>query len=442
MEENVVNKKLLSLSLLVTLLFVLLTLSISAQTIDWRQFEGETINLLMNKHTYTNSITEHTDEFTELTGIKVNLYALSEQQFFEKQKMVLGTGSDEYDITMIGPLFVWAYKNYLESLNPFIADPTLTEPTWDEDDFFQGLMASNSLGDELLAVPTMAEGYIFHYRKDLFDKYGLTVPTTMDEWIDTTIKLKEALDKDGKQDMDALALRGVRGPGTVLLVPLCLLHAAGGRDFDENLKCVMNSDISVKVHEDYIKLVKAGCSKDWSNYDWYDVKDAITSGRAASGGDCNFFAAEQWNSEDSKVVGKMAYALLPGVEVSNTWTWGLALAKESKHKKASWLFIQWATTKERLLDASLNYKNFDPTRKSVAENPQIVKMFAEMSNYQEIDNKMLAKAKVLPTPNPHIMGFCDMWAVALQEMWMGTKTVQEALDELCKKADSAHFFEE
>ena len=435
------KKKLLFSGLLTILLVILATAIISADTIDFRQCEGETINLLMNKHTYTNSISSYTDEFTELTGIKVNLYALSEQQFFEKQKMVLATGSDEYDVTMIGPLFVWQYENDLEPLDSFINDPKLADPTWDLDDFFEGLLASNSMANELYAVPVMAEGYILHYREDLFDKYGLTVPTTMDEWIDTTIKLRKALDEDGKKDMDALALRGVRGPGTVLLVPLCLLHAAGGRDFDENGKCVMNSEISVKVHEDYVKLVKAGCSKDWSNYDWYDVKDALTSGRAVSGADCNFFAAEQWNSEDSKVVGKMAYALLPGVEVSNTWTWGLAMNKASKHKKASWLFIQWATTKEKLLDASLNYKNFDPTRKSVAENDEVVKMFIEMNNYQDIDSKMLAKARVLPTKNAYIMEFCDMWAVALQEMWMGTKTVQEALDDLAKKADNAHFFE-
>jgi ABC-type glycerol-3-phosphate transport system substrate-binding protein len=64
-----------------------------------------------------------------------------------------------------------------------------------------------------------------------------------------------------------------------------------------------------------------------------------------------------------------------------------------------------------------------------------------MNNYQDIDSKMLAKARVLPTKNAYIMEFCDMWAVALQEMWMGTKTVQEALDDLAKKADNAHFFE-
>ena len=434
------KNKLLFSSVLVILLFVLFTTTISANAIDLRQCEGETINLLMNKHTYTNSISGFTDEFTKLTGIKVNLYALPEQQFFDKQKMVLMTGSDEFDVSMIGPYFIWMYEPFLEPLNTFLDNPKLHDPTWDINDFYPGLIASNSLADKLYAAPVMAEGYIYHYRKDLFDKYNLKVPTTLDEWIDTTIKLRKALDEDGKKDMDALTLRGIRGPGTVVLVPAAILHAAGGRDFDENGKCVLNSEISVKIHEDYIKLVKVGCSKDWSNYDWYDVKDALTSGKAASGADCNFFAAEQWISEDSKVVGKMAYALIPSVEVSGTWTWGLSVSKASKHKTAAWLFIQWATSKERLLDASLNYKNFDPTRISVTQNPEIVKMFADMGNYYEIDNKMLEKAKIFLTLNKEFFTFCDMWVVALQEMWMG-KDVQKALDDLAKKVDAAHFFE-
>ncbi len=433
------KRKLLFSGLISVLFVVLFAITISANAIDWRQFEGKTINLLMNKHTYTNSITDYTDEFTKLTGIKVNLYALSEQQFFEKQRMVLATGSDEYDISMIGPEFIWEFKPFLAPLDQYIEDPNLTDPAWDKADFFEGLMASNSVSGQLFAVPVMAEGYIFQYRKDLFDKYGLTVPTTLDEWIETTKALQKSLDEDGKEDMDALAVRGIRGPGTVILVPTCLLYAAGGTYFDENGKCAINSDISIEIHKKYMELIKAGCSKDWSSYDWYDVKDALTSGRAASGADCNFFAAEQWDPEVSKVVGNMAYAMIPTVEVSNTWTWGLSMNNASRNKEAAWLFIMWATSKERLLDASLNYNNFDPTRASVVEHSEVKAMFEKMGNYYQVDQQMLSKARLLPSQFAEVFTFADMWVVALQEMLMGTKTVEKALNDLAKQADAANF---
>jgi ABC-type glycerol-3-phosphate transport system substrate-binding protein len=431
-------KRKIIISSLAVLFAVCFLISAGAEGVDWRQFEGETINLLMNRHTYTNSLVAYTDEFTELTGINVNLFSLPEQQFFERQKMVLATGSDEYDISMIGPLFIWEYIPFLEPLDQFIEDPALTEPSWGLDDFYQGLLESNSVAGDLYAVPVMAEGYIFHYRKDLFDKYELTVPETLDEWIETTKKLQAALDADG-MNMDALALRGVRGPGTVALVPTCLLYAAGGTHFDENGKCTLNSDISIEIHEKYIELVKAGCSDDWSNYDWYDVKDALTSGRAASGADCNFFAVEQWDPEISNVVGQMAYAMIPTVEVSSTWTWGLSINNASRNKEAAWLFIQWATTHERLLDASLNYRNFDPTRESVGSDPGVKAIFEDMGNYYEVDQQMLEKAEILSPKITEYFTYADMWVVALQEMWMGSKTVEEALNDLCKKADAANF---
>ena len=109
----------------------------TAGAIDWRQEEGKILNLIMNKHTYTNSLQPFIAEFEELTGIKVNLYALSEQQFFEKQKIVLGTESDEYDVTMMGPIFIWEYKDFLEPLDDYINDPKLTDAeAWDRKDFF------------------------------------------------------------------------------------------------------------------------------------------------------------------------------------------------------------------------------------------------------------------------------------------------------------------
>ena len=141
-------KRKIIISSLAVLFAVCFLISAGAEGVDWRQFEGETINLLMNRHTYTNSLVAYTDEFTELTGINVNLFSLPEQQFFERQKMVLATGSDEYDISMIGPLFIWEYIPFLEPLDQFIEDPALTEPSWGLDDLqnFDDLI---SLGKEL-----------------------------------------------------------------------------------------------------------------------------------------------------------------------------------------------------------------------------------------------------------------------------------------------------
>lgn len=439
------NKRFLKLMVVFTLAIFLFGLTAVAGAIDWRQAEGETIALLLNKHTYTDSLLPYLDEFTELTGIKVAPYVLSEQQFWEKQRIVLSTGSDEYDVMMMGPLNIWEYSDFLEPLNKYMNDPELTDiEVWDKDDFFEGLMKSNSLNGNQYAIPVMAEVYILQYRKDLFDKFGLEVPETTEEYVETVKTLSKKLEEAGMENIDAVAVRGIRSIGTIHVGYFNIFHSYGAKDFDENGKFVANSPEGIKATQLYMDLIKAGASEDWTSYDWYDVKDAVTSGRAAMCHDCNFFAAEQWDPDISKVAGTMAYAQVPtGPEsdVSNTWTWGLALNNASRHKKAAWLFIQWATSKERLLNASLEYNNFDPTRESVWNNPKVVKMFEGMGNYREVDTKALENAQVLYTSNPHIMTLLDMWSVALQEIWMGNKTTKEALDDLAAKVNSMNMLE-
>ncbi len=438
------SNKLWNLVVVITVL-CLFSVPIFANEIDWRQYEGESIALLLNKHTYTDSLMPHLAEFTELTGIKVDTYVLPEQQFYEKQRIVLATESDEYDVMMIGVLQIWEYAEFLESLNNYMADPKLTEiEEWDKDDFFTGLMESNSLYGEQYAIPVMSEVYMFQYRKDLFDQFGLTVPETTEEYVETAKILREKLAEAGLDNIDPVAVRGVRSAGTTSVGYANIFFSYGATDFDENGKFVANSPEGVKATELYMELIKAGASPDWSFYDWYDVKDAMTSGRAAMAHDCNFFAAEQWDPEISKVEGKMAYAKVPTGPISdesNTWTWALTINGASRHKGASWLFIQWATSKERLLDASVNYNNFDPTRESVWNNPAIVEMFEKMGNYREVDTAVLQDARVLFTPNPQVMALTELWSVALQEIWMGNKTTQEALDDLANTVNSMNMLE-
>ena len=127
----------------------------------------------------------------------------------------------------------------------------------------------------------------------------------------TVIKLREELEKAGIENVDPVAIRGIRSPGMIHVGYMNIFNSYGAKDFNENGKCTINSPEGIYATDLYVKMIKEGASKDWSSYDWYDVKDAMASGRAVMCHDCNFFAAEQYNPETSKVVGKIAYAQVP-----------------------------------------------------------------------------------------------------------------------------------
>ncbi|WP_205472857.1 extracellular solute-binding protein [Nocardioides sp. SYSU D00038] len=60
------------------------------------------------------------------------------------------------------------------------------------DDLLPGFVEGATVDGSTYAVPYYAGAKYVFYRKDLFDKAGVTVPTTLDEFVDTAVKLKQA----------------------------------------------------------------------------------------------------------------------------------------------------------------------------------------------------------------------------------------------------------
>ena len=409
--------------------------------INWKQCSGETINLLLNKHLYTNSMLAQLPIFEKLTGIHVNYLVLPEQQFFERQQIVLANRSSEFDITMTGPYFEWKFApaKYIQPLDSFINDPSLTDKKfYDLGDFYPNLIKANSVGGKIYAIPVMVETYILQYRKDLFEKYGVKVPTTMEDLYNAAKKLSEGFKKDNITSIYPFGVRGIKGFGTFLTGYYTEFSSYGGKDF-VNGKPAMASKQGIYLTNLWVKTIKDFGPPDWPTYDWYDVKDAMASGKIAMTIDCDFFAAEYADPSHSSVVGKVDYALPPhgpAGQMSSIWTWALAMNAASKHKKAAWLFLEWATSKPVLKYASAVYNNFDPTRASVWNDPEVVKRTEGWGNWRNVVDQNLAKyAKVLITYNPNIFTVGTLWVEELQNIWNG-QSAKSALESLARMVNA------
>ncbi len=405
--------------------------------INWKQCKGETIYLLLNKHLYTNSLIAQIPVFEKLTGIHVKYLVLPEQQFFERQQIVLANRSSEFDITMTGPYFEWKFApaKYIQPLDSFINDPSLTDKKfYDLKDFYPNLIKANSVGGKIYAIPVMVETYILQYRKDLFKKYHIKVPTTMEELYAAAKKLKEGLKKDNVKGIYPFGVRGVKGFGTLVTGYYTEFCSYGGKDF-VNGKCAIASKKGIYITNLWIKTIKKFGPPDWPTYDWYDVKDAMASGKIAMTIDCDFFAAEYADPTHSSVVGKVDYALPPhgpAGQMSNIWTWALAMNAASKHKKAAWLFLEWATSKPVLRYASVVYNNYDPTRRSVWNDPKVVEKTSKWGDWRKVVDQNLSKyARILFTYNPNIFTVGELWVEKLQSIWNG-ESAKNALTSLCR----------
>ena len=165
--------------------------------INWRQCEGERLYVALYRHPYTESLVPLIPVFENLTGIKVT-YDIYGGEYNQKLLADLSSGAGIFDVILIGPVWPFAKPGWIEPLDKYLADPTLCDLEWynltDFPDFVwtcckwdlkSGPAELHAGKGTLWAIPVMYETYIIHYRKDLFDKYGvkavsythLTLPT-------------------------------------------------------------------------------------------------------------------------------------------------------------------------------------------------------------------------------------------------------------------------
>jgi len=120
---------------------------------------------------------------------------------------------------------------------------------------------------------------------------------------------------------------------------------------------VCNSGAGVKALEFFMSL-KPFMPPGVAAYEWDEITRDFIMGRAAMAMQWNAFTADVENPAKSKVVGKTAYCLIPGVPdapaknvpgvtpgegCSSLGGWGWTVNKDSKKKDLAWEFIAFAS---------------------------------------------------------------------------------------------------
>ena len=219
-------KKLFALILTLTLLSTLFVGAASAEgsEVDWRAYEGSKIQVMFNQHNYQKAITDYgkLDEFTEKTGIEVEFSVTPEENYFDKLNIALSSKSGEPDIFMTGAYQVWEYASagYMEPLEGYINDPTLTESTYNFADFYPGVVgtlawdcvAGHAVGSgSQWALPMGYELNNIAYNKKYFDENNIKLPTTTSE----LLELSKSLNEWNGTGSYGIAVRGTRNWATI-----------------------------------------------------------------------------------------------------------------------------------------------------------------------------------------------------------------------------------
>lgn len=419
----------------------------------WDMASGSAIKVLLNQHPYSEAIIKKIPDFEKVTGIRVEYAITPEENYFDKVTTSLNSRTGDPDIFMTGAYQIWEYAgaDFIQNLDPFIQDSNLLSPDYDIEDIYPGVLGTlrwdlvpgHMTGrGPLWALPLGFELYSLAYNKKVFEKFGLTPPKTMEELITVCEKLREF---DGKGTYP-IALRGSRNWGTIHPGFMSTFANYGARDFAvENGRLVskVNSPESVKMTEDWVRLIKTGGAPAWSGYTWYQAGADLGAGKAAMLFDADINGYFQTGKGASKEAENIAWTVMPlpaGQDEinSNLWTWAIAMNKASRNKLAAWLFLQYFTGAEYSLWSALEMNAVDPARKSVWNNPEFQAKMADREGYYETFQATIDGTRILFTPQPHFFETTTEWAATLQSIVAGKYTsVQDALDILKRKMDEA-----
>ena len=325
--------------------------------IDWKQAQGTEIRFLMNKHPFTTYIEPKIAEFEKLTGIKVVMESFPEDQYRNKLTIELNAGG-KVDGFMIMPGqddLYYSKAGWLQPLDGYIADPKLTDRSWDPKDFFASFAKASSVDGKQIGVVINAETSLLAYRKDLFAKFNRKVPTTMKE-LEETAKFFYGKEVDGKK-LVGITLRGKGAAATSQWVDF--LYTFGGSWTNAKGQSNFASPEDIASFKFYGDLLRLYGPQGGTMLHWAESTSAFMEGKAAMIYDANVFKSLYENPKESRVAGEVGYAVIPagpkGLRLPHVSNWSLSISKNStaERQKAAWLFIQWATNKDNCLGALL-----------------------------------------------------------------------------------------
>ena len=320
--------------------------------IDWRQHNGSHINVLADEQPAFMALKPYIPVFEKLTGISVGFHALEQSKMRHRRAIDLSKGLGLYDVIPMGVTFLGqAHANhYLEPLAGYLNNPQLTDLSWYKmDDISPNSLSLCQINGTLLSLPFDFSAPIYFYRKDLFDKFNISVPDTYEALLSTKVTLQQALDKHPDYNgMHAFASRTMPGAGLNTWTVLPIMRSYGAQIISGKVTATSNShaaNTAIRVYRDLV--TGYGNPLNSRTLHFYQIRKLFKEGKLASAFIASHFYNEIDTEDESIIWDKWEAAPLPkGPHSRETspWAWAFAINAQSKNKSAAWLFIQWATS--------------------------------------------------------------------------------------------------
>jgi len=370
-------------------------------------------------------ISDLTPEFEKMADVTVKYVFYPSAELRSKIRLDASLGTGEFQVIYITEASI----PEMGSNGWLLPIKDLYPEKYDFADFFPSIVGILSYKDVVYAAPLSAETTWLMYRKDLFEKEGVNIPVTLDEYIKVCQKFYRP------PDMFGGVVRGNRGHGYNVWRWTQFFVACGGKYMEEG-KWVFDKYINeaIKATEYYMAVIKTS-PPGGEKFSYLDAWDAFNAGRVAT-----FIAASPKygtteDPEKSLVAGKVGYAPPPyeKVKVASGAAHGYAISsvgcKTDDMKKLAGEFIGWASSKEMELARVKDGKEaLNCARKSTFETEEFKKKIPA-DTLKALSDTLAITTLCIPTV-PQWPEIGDNLGIILEEIFTGTrKDIKVGLEE-------------
>jgi multiple sugar transport system substrate-binding protein len=365
--------------------------------------------------------------FTELTGIEVEWGNVPFGEFQTLTQQEGATGAGGWDL--VTWVDVWG-PGLFDTVEPL--DAYIQRDGYDITDFPEAYLApGRNKEGQTVGIPFRGHAFTLFYRKDLYDRLGLKVPTT---WAELEANAKAIQDATGVAGL--APYYGVSG-GQNMFLWQSLLWSNGGDLFDDKWRPIFNNEAGVEATQRYV---------DWLLVDKIAPPGAVDFNEQAAQADLSqgrsaHFIGWSWMYGNfinptltvTDVVGNVAFAPPPGWEgkgkpATYGYIWEVGIYKNSRNKDAAWEYLKWLTHPEIEKRVALDrtdprFVNVVVVHKSNMADPEINKL---SNGLQQNMLAILENARALPML-PEWLQIQAILEVAINEMANGAP-VKETLD--------------
>ena len=385
-----------------------------------------TINVLTQPRREWELLEQYLPEFEEKENIDVVFHYFAELERRSKSRLDASTKAGQYQVYYMDEANVaeFAVNNWLVPIKDYYPEEN------DFADFSEPLVAVLTFNDITYGAPMTFEGNVMFYRKDLFERDGIAVPQTLDEYLEVVKHFHNP------PELYGTAVRGLRGSGMNVWRFSPYLKMFGGQYLDENGVPVFNSPEAVKAVEYYIELIKHSPSPTLS---WSDAMDNFNAGKVAIVEYANLKMDYTMDPKGSVVYDKVGYSKPvagPMGAISNTAVHGLGISvagcPTEELKVAAGKFVGWFTSKENEIRKVVAGSGLTNARKSTFASPEFAAAYPAEFVEAQVEMMKIQQMCILQIPEWPEIG--DYLGVKLEELFTKAYAgqsydIQAALDD-------------